>query len=273
MIDSDGISSPIPDLESSDVSATDRNDASNASEEFSAGRLVPLALGAGVLAGVAAWLIGELVLHVFVPPYVATNVMGHTIMKASFEDQSAADTKNATLAFAVLGGLLGAALGMAGGIARKSTKAGMVSSAVGLVSGAVLAAGTALALLPFYFRALDKTQEELSRDLTLPLVVHGGIWAACGLAGGAAFALGLGAGRITLIKAAVGGMIGAGLGAALYELIGATAFPHDNTTSPLATFWIARLLARLLAATFSGLLAAVAITTAARRPAAPAQTP
>ena len=144
--------------------------------------------------------------------------------------------------------------------------AGMGSSVVGLVLGAVLGAGTSLALLPFYFRALDKAQEDLSRDLTLPLLVHGGIWAACGLAGGAAFAIGLGAGRIRLIKAAVGGLIGAVFGAALYELIGATAFPTDKTTYPLATIWIARLLARLLVATLSGLLAAVVINTAARRP-------
>ena len=45
------------------------------------------------------------------------------------------------------------------------------------------------------FDALDKAQEELSRDLTLPLLIHGGIWAACGLAGGVALAIGLGAGR------------------------------------------------------------------------------
>jgi hypothetical protein len=264
MIDSGAVSSSLPDPTSSELPATDHLDKSNASTTITAGRLVPLALGAGLLAGVASWLVGELILHVFVPPYVAHQVMGQTIMKASFEDQSAADTKNAALAFAVLGGFMGAALGMAGGIARRSTKAGIASSALGLVSGAVLGALTSLALLPFYFRALDKAQEELSHDLTLPLLVHGGIWAACGLVGGAAFAIGLGAGRTPLMKAAFGGLIGAFLGAALYQLIGATAFPHDNTTSPLAAFWIARVLARMLVATFSGLLAAVAISTAPR---------
>ena len=123
----------------------------------------------------------------------------------------------------------------------------------------VLGAGASLALLPVYFHALDRAQEELSRDLTLPLLIHGGIWAACGLAGGLALAIGLGAGRTRVINAAVGGLMGAVLGAALYELIGATAFPLDKTTSPLATTWIARLLARMLVATLSGLLAAVAI--------------
>jgi hypothetical protein len=133
------------------VPATERLDASNASGTLTAGRLVRFALGAGLLAGVASWIVGEWVLHVFVPPFQVQNVMGQTIMKASFEDQSSADFKNATLAFAVLGGVLGAALGMAGGIARRSTQAGMKSSVVGLVLGAVLATGASLALLPFYF--------------------------------------------------------------------------------------------------------------------------
>ena len=118
MIDSDAASSSQPDPARAEVPATDRQGASNTSGTHKAGHLVPLALGAGLLAGVASWLVGELVLRVFVPPYEAQHVMGQTIMKASFKDQSAADINNAALAFAVLGGLLGAALGMAGGIAR-----------------------------------------------------------------------------------------------------------------------------------------------------------
>jgi hypothetical protein len=273
MIHSDPASSSERSPTNVEVPATDRKGTSTEFRTLTAGRLVPLALGAGLIAGVAAWLVGEFVLHAFVPPYEAQNVMGHIIMKATLKDQSAADTKNATLAFAVLGALMGAALGMAGGIARRSAKAGMVSSAIGLILGVVLTAGVSLALLPFYFQALEKTQEELSRDLSLPLLIHGGIWAACGLSGGAAFAIGLGARGLGLIKGAVGGLFGALLGAALYELIGATAFPQDQTTSPLPTIWIPRLLARLLVATLAGLLTVVVINTAPRRPAGPSQTP
>jgi hypothetical protein len=273
MIHSDPGSSSEPDPTTAKVAAMDHLVACDPPATPTPSRLVVMAIVAGLVAGVVSWLIGEAVVTAFRPPYQAQNVMGQTIMKANFEDQSVADTKNAALAFAMLGGVLGAALGMAGGIARRSTKAGMGSSVVGLVLGAVLGAGTSFALLPFYFRALDKAQEDLSRDLTLPLLVHGGIWAACGLAGGAAFAIGLGAGRVRLLKAAFGGLIGAVLGAALYELIGATAFPVDKTTYPLATTWIARLLARLLVAILSGLLAAVVINMQGRRPTATRRMP
>jgi len=234
---------------------------------------VATAILAGLVAGIVSWLVGEAVINAFRPPYHAQNVMGQTIMKASFKDQSAADVKNATLAFAVLGGVLGAALGTAGGLARKSAWAGIVSSVVGLVLGGVLGAGSSLALLPVYFTALDRAQEELSRDLTLPLLVHGGIWAACGLAGGVAFGIGLGAGRTRVINAALGGLIGAVVGAALYEIIGATAFPTDKTTSPLAMTGKARLLARLLVAILSAMLAAVVINMQGRQPSTTRRTP
>jgi hypothetical protein len=88
-----------------------------------------------------------------------------------------------------------------------------------------------------------------------------------------AYAIGLGAGRTRLINAAVGGLVGAVLGAALYEMIGAAALPADKTTSPLAMTGTARLLARLLVATLSAMLAAVVINMAAWRPTGPRPTP
>jgi hypothetical protein len=237
----------------------------------SIGRLVAWALGAGLLAGVASWLIGEAAFNAFRPPYQAQHVMGQVIMKATFADQSAADSKNATLAFAVLGGLLGIALGMVGGLARQSARAGAVAAAAGLVLGGVLGAVASWALLPVYFHALAVAQEALSRDLTLPLLVHGGIWAACGLAGGVAFGIGLGGGRAVVVKAGFGGLLGAILGAALYELIGASVFPAQKTTSPLSTTWGTRLLARLLVCSLSAMLAAALVNLSGRRPAGASQ--
>ena len=161
------------------------------------GRLLAIAAGAGLLAGGLSWLIGESVLNAFRPPIEEQHVMGQVIMKASFHDQSAADFKNATLAFAVLGGVLGATLGLAGGLARNSTRAAAMAAAIGLILGVVMGIGTSSAFLPLFFRALDVSKEELSRDLTLPLLVHCGIWSACGLAGGLAFGIGLGGPRRT----------------------------------------------------------------------------
>jgi len=232
-----------------------------------------MALGAGILAGLISWLLGEVSLNAFRPPLETQHVMGQVIMKARFEDQSAADFKNAILAFGVLGGVLGLVLGMAGGLARKSTRAGVRAAAAGLVLGSLMGVGASLVLLPVYFRALDREQEELSRDLILPLMVHGGIWAATGLAGGLAFGIGLEVGRTRIVNAGLGGLIGAALGAALYIVIGAAAFPGYTTTSPLSVTWETRLLARLLVATLAAVIAATAVNRPIRRPAGPHRTP
>ena len=220
-------------------------------------RLVAVAGLAGLAAGLVSWLAGEAVVNAFLPPLHSYTMMGHVLMKATFADQVAADYKNATLAFAVLGGVMGAALGMAGGIARKSAWAGMRGATVGLVAGSILGALASVLVLPVYFHKLDVAQEELSRDLVLPVLVHLAIWAACGLAGGLAFGIGLNAGRARTINAALGGLIGAALGAVLYDIIGAAMMPEGKTASPLPITWEARLLGHMLVATLSALLAAV----------------
>src|SRR5262249_23626755 len=149
---------------------------------------------AGAIAGIGSWLVGEAALDFFRPPLQRTEMMGQVIFKANFEDEVSADYKNATIAFAALGGVLGLALGVAGGWARKSKRSAVIAGTAGFLLGDVLATVASLSILPVYFHALDKAEEELSHDLVLPLIVHGGIWAVCGLAGGIAFGIGLGGG-------------------------------------------------------------------------------
>src|SRR5262249_2450091 len=147
--------------------------------------------------------------------------------------------------------------GIAGGLARHAAGAGIRAGVLGLVLGGLLSTGASLALLPVYFRAEDRAKEELSRDLTLPLLVHGGIWAAAGFAGGTALGIGLGGGRARILNAGLGGLVGAAAGAALYEILGAMVFPSGKTTPPLSNDWATRLLARILVATLAGLVAAL----------------
>jgi hypothetical protein len=234
------------------------------------GRLAAVTLAAGVVAGVAAWLAGEVSLNTFVPPSRTVNVMGQNIKKVEFLDQSAADYKNALVAFAWLGGLLAVGMGLAGGLARNSRLGGLGAAALGLVLGVSAALVASWTFLPIYFRALDRSKEELSRDLTIPLLTHAGIWSACGLAAGIALGIGMGGGWPRIAKAALGGLVGAAIGAAAYEMIGAFAFgSRDHTTSPVSWSLPPRLLARLLVATFAAAFAAIAVTTSGRRPAGP----
>jgi len=230
-----------------------------------AGRLVAMAMSAGLLAGAGAWLIGEAALNAFRPPMQRVEMMGQVLFKARFEDQMSAEFKNAIVAFTALGGALGLALGVAGGLTRQSVLAGARSGFLGLVLGGLFGAGASLAFLPVYYRTLDKAQEQLSHDLNLPLMVHGGIWAACGLAGGLAFGIGLGGGAGRIRNAALGGLIGAAIGAAFYEIIGASIFPAAKTTNPISLTWETRLVARLLVSTLAGLFTAAVVNMPGRR--------
>ena len=87
---------------------------------------------------------------------------------------------------------------------------------------------TSLALLPAYNAYKQRHPDEALQDLTLPLLIHLGVWSAAGAAGGLAFGLGLGA-RGRLAAPILGGVVGAVVATIGYELIGAMAFPAAKT--------------------------------------------
>ena len=100
-------------------------------------------------------------------------------------------------------------------------------------------------------------------------MVHVGIWAAVGAAGGMAFGIGVG-GRDRILRAAVGGLVGAALGAVAFELIGAVFFPMAETPKPVSESMVTRLLARLLVAVPAAGFAAVMAFGQPRQKAKPA---
>jgi hypothetical protein len=112
--------------------------------------------------------------------------------------------------------------------------------------------------------------DQVEQGLTVPMLVHGGIWGAAGLAGGLAFGLGLGRGRSSIARAAVGGLVGVLLAAFLFEATAAMAFPKAATTRPLSLSPGSRLMAKMLASLLSAAGIAVLL---ANRPAAPASGP
>jgi hypothetical protein len=225
-------------------------------------RLWLFALGAGLLAGIISWVIDEAGLPFVRPKSRIVQTMGGAMDLPSFVDQVAADSKNATVAYGILGAMLGLALGVAGGLVLNSPQRGAFAGFTGAVLGAIGGAGGAIAFLPIYFRQLDVAQEELGRDLVIPLLVHCGAWAIIGAASGIALGLGLGEGR-RAARAAVGGLIGGALGAVVYEVVGALVFPHARTTQPIALTWGPRLLAAL---SVSLMIAVMAVSTIAQAP-------
>lgn len=226
------------------------------------GRVWVLALVAGFLAGAVSWWAGEATLTAFKPKLeVFEGFGGGTRLEPTPKGEIEADTRNATLAFGLLGASLGLALGVAGGLTRGSAGRGATAGLVGLVVGGALGVGASMALVPVFHRA--RTANPLSYDLTVPMLVHAGIWAAVGAAGGLAYGIGSGGDPRKRARAAVGGLVGGALAAAAYEMIGATVFPLADTPRPVSLTWGSRLLARLLVTT----LAAAGVALVAVEPA------
>ena len=130
-----------------------------------------LAVG-GLLAELLAFGAGEAVYHLIPAGSVTQHALGLTKVTPTLATESVAAARNGALAFGVLGLFLGGCLGLAGGLARRSSfavAAGGLGSALGFAAGA----GGSLALLPFCiasrFRYLDN-------DLVISFVMHGAIW-------------------------------------------------------------------------------------------------
>jgi hypothetical protein len=229
------------------------------------GRARKLVASGGLLAGLMAFGVGEVIYNVIPAERVSQKIRMSNIevMAPSQETENMAATKNAALTFGVLGACLGGFLGMAGGLARRSTSATVTAGLLGAVLASALGVGISFALLPICLRAqLDHTDN----DLIIALLMHGLIWGAVGAMAGLAFAIGLGERRL-VIHALIVGFAGAVLGAAAFELIGATFFSNAETANAISMTWPTRLMARLLVTI--GTAAGLALILAVPRDAVP----
>ena len=94
-----------------------------------------LALAAGLMAGFGAWAVGEATLTVFKPELHRVDAMGIISMEPTLRGTIQADTRNAALAFGVLGAMLGLLLGLAGGLVRRLPRQGAMAGLVGVIVG------------------------------------------------------------------------------------------------------------------------------------------
>jgi hypothetical protein len=216
------------------------------------GRLLALALAAGLIAGVASLLVGEVILK----GYQSDLVPGVDIHPNPETMRRWRDARlySATLTFATMGGFLGLAMGLAGGLAQRSLFRRAWAAIVGLVLGTAAAASLALVVVSSFFKRHDPH----STDLVLPLLTHGAIWSAVGAFGGLAFGLGLG-GRGRWRASVLGGLVGAAAATLVYEIAGALAFASNKTDLPLSTSITTRGMAHLLVAILSAVGAVLAV--------------
>ena len=215
------------------------------------------ALAAGIAAGAIAWLGGEALRGRFVvPPGLEGSYERSAALKLA---RSAANVKNAALAFGLLGAASGLGLGLAGG---RGPRRAIVAGTIGLLTGAAAGAGTTWGLAPL----LERNLARVSTDMLFPILIHGGIGMAIGASGGLALGLGrAGPGRDAL-TAMIGGLLGAGLGVAAFDVLGTLVDPSAVTGQLLPATSTARLLGQLAVAAPAALGAVLALRDADRRP-------
>lgn len=224
-----------------------------ASAPAAAGRVgLGMSLVIGLAAGLIAWGAGEVAERKLVAPSVSEfEVSGN----AQFALRGELLTRKSMIGLACLGGALGIGLGVAGALARRVGSGGVLLSALaGLFLGAAAGGGSARLLVPWFVR----NEQTMADDMILPMLTHGGMASAVGLAAGLALAVGLGGPPSRLIRTAVGGLAGGALAAAVYEPAGAFLFPLAQTGQPVANSAGARLLALALPAVCIAAVAALA---------------
>ena len=206
---------------------------------------------AGLLAGLIAFGLGELIYGRFAPELVGQSVGGNQVMRPTMETKAASDARNSATAFGILGAVIGLFLGLAGGLERRSIGSAAKAGCVGLVLGVTVGAVLPLVLVVPYLRMLNRRTAD---DLLLSLGLHAMLWGPLGAVGGLAFGIGRGRSGQTL-RLMVGGLMGAIVGTIAYDAIGGAVAPLAGTADAISSTWPTRLLARLLVA----ISAAVAI--------------
>jgi hypothetical protein len=230
-------------------------------------RLWLCTLGAGLLAGLIAWGIGEAAYGLFqwndakdvLKAYPAElkklgpNEQREFITKRMIEARSRAESRNTAIAFGVLGAVLGLALGRAGGVVIGSSRSGARAGWIGFVVAGVLGVVMAFPVVPLYY----KFSSEAS-GLTVPLAAHAALLlplaAACG------FALGMGlAGRQTAIRGMLSALMGALIAVLVFEMVNSMAFPLEQDPALVPGDRIARLVTHLCSALFVAGFAALGV--------------
>jgi len=208
----------------------------------SRGQLWAMIMVCAAAAGLGSFLAGELAHDAFKPQLFPVEVLTVRALQPSRESQRAADLKNATLVFSILGGMTGLAMGLAGGLAVHSLARGLKVGVVALGAGGLVGALVSLALVPLFYRELIPD----TNDLLLPVLIHGGIWTAIGAVGGIALAVAMRKSKRQFADAIAGACFGAVLATIFYHALAAAAFPDAKSTEVMANTPIVRFLAMSL---------------------------
>jgi len=225
-----------------------------------------------LLAGGLSWRLGERYIDYYKPSEEAAEA-AYDFTQLNIEEKQAG-SRNTAIAYGLFGGILGAALGALGGLLGRSPKRAGILGVAGLLLGALAGAAPPFLIFPLYYDHMSHPEIEFeSYFLPLTVLMHTGLWCPLGAVAGGSLAVGLkGLRGSALLKGILGGLLGALIGAVLYNGIGAFAFPLDNTTYPVSTTPITRLLARIVVAisiVATAIVAGSSSSASARKPSSP----
>jgi len=221
--------------------------ASREGAEVSYNQVPWLVMLGALLAGLAAFGIGEMIYKIIPAEKVLQSVM-MTNAKVLLPTRATEDTaaaRNGALSFGLLGLCLGGALGIAGGSARRSTLAATKGGLFGAVLGLALGVGLSLGLLPFFLSQQNRYSDDDLIVLIVSLIMHALLWGLLGASAGLAFAIGFEKPQLWG-RASLAGFLGAVLGTVAFEIVGGLFFPLAATHQPISETWLTRLMARLL---------------------------
>jgi hypothetical protein len=208
------------------------------------------AILAALAAGLLAWLAGESAALWVAPVKVPQVVMGQPFRASTIKTEQTAAIATAVRQYAAFGALLGLALGAVGGPVRHAVSGALLGLALGAAAGAC----ASFVGVPVFFRVRYSFFDEVIPSFLL----HGAIFSAIGGAAGLAFGIATGRRGGGLARAFLGGVLGALLGTAAYEIITSVLFANSDGGEPIPGSPATRMLARLLVATSTaaGVLAA-----------------
>ncbi|QEH34026.1 hypothetical protein OJF2_25590 [Aquisphaera giovannonii] len=213
-----------------------------------------LVLFVALIAGLAAWLAGESPPVIRPPEAVKTDVMGFSVVSQTAESARAADRMNAVRYFGLSAAIAGLAMAWVGSILGRGS---LLTKAMVVLFGAIACGSLAGLSMPLfeYGHAMGLS------EMVDSMLVHLLLWLPVG--GLVGLTLGLSGGRPREIPARMfAGMVGAGLGVVLYEMIGGIALPTGGAGLPLPREAGARLAALLLVLPSAAFLAARATSDA-----------
>jgi hypothetical protein len=202
---------------------------------------------AAVTAGVLAWIVGESSLLWVEAKKVPMVTMGQHHESPTAATRNAAAIATAGRLHAAFGAILGLALGVSAGTGLRRAQAG----AIGAVLGAASGYAASLVDIPLFLRHRDTFSSEIIPSMLL----HCGIWGSIGAASSVGWWFGASGGKWTIVRVVAGGLIGAVLGAVVFDMLGAAFFVGDETGDALSTpdtTATPRLLARSLVSTLTG---------------------